>query len=299
MLIEDYGPKEGFFIEAWRSYHFPKTSPLVEKSFREGGKSIFILKLGKAKLNLIPSLSPIGISSCEKKNNKIYITYEGLGGGGVSAAYCRGLAKGVLSFKVIKKGGGGRKGIGKIELPAWKMLLVGVDDTDNKNEGATYALVHNIAQETENKTSIRYVIHGNIQLYPHNPYKTSNCFSTVVGFLYKTKKDKNYIINSFQKNLKKYSLSKETAMVVYDGFYLPQRIRDLASALKFHFFDDVKYIKKIAQANFLEIYPVTGERGLIGAVAAIGLYDNPEFASGFPENYYTPAGFLAQKFKKR
>ncbi|HHD92394.1 MAG TPA: hypothetical protein ENL06_02090 [Candidatus Portnoybacteria bacterium] len=290
MLIEDYGPQNGIFIEGWRAYHFPRTSPLVEKSYREGGKSIFIINQGKTKLNLIPSFAPIGISKCQVKNNQIYITYEGYGGGGVSAAYSRGLSKGVIKSKTIQSGGGKKLGSGQIVLPIWKMLLVGIDDTDNEKEGATYALAHNIATEIENQKSIRYLIHGNIQLYPYNPYKTSNCFSTVIGFLYRTAEDKDKIIKYFRSSLQQYTLSQETAMVIYDGFYVPRKIRDLASALKFHFFDDIKYIKKITQDNHLEIYPITGQRGIIGACAAIGLYDLPDFASGFPENYMSPRG---------
>ena len=283
MLIEDYGPQNGFFIEGWRSYHFPKTSSIVEKSYREGGKSIFIIKNGRTKLKLAPPFAPIGISECSVKNGKIHITYEGYGGGGVSAAYSRGLARGVIKADVIQNGGGKKLGKGQITLPIWKMLLIGIDDTDNQEEGATYALAHNLATEISNGENIRYLIHGNIQLYPYNRYKTSNCFSTVIGFIYKTAKEKNSIIRHFQTGLKKYSLSKETAMATYEGFYLPHKIKDLSSALKFHFFDDIDYIKKIAEKNNLKTYPITGRRGIIGAVAAIGLYDDPDFASGFPE----------------
>ena len=288
MLIEDYGPKNGFFIEAWRTYHFPKTSKLVEKSYREGGKSIFILKPGKTKLKLVPSYSPIGISGCIVKKDTIEIVYEGFGGGGVSAAYSRGLAKGVLKSIVLKKGGGGKIGKGKIVLPKYNFLLIGVDDTDNKKGGATYSLVHNIALEAENGESIRYMTHGNIQLYPYNPYKTSNCFSTVVGFIYKEKEDKRKVIRTFIENLKQYTLSDQTAMVIYDGFSLPQSLIDLAYALKFHYFDDIEKMKKIAKKNGVKIYPITGERGLIGAIGSLGLYDNPSLASKLPENYIHP-----------
>ena len=288
MLIEDYGPENGFFIEAWRAYHFPKTSKIVEKSYREGGKSIFILNCGKSKLKLIPSFSPIGISECKARENIIEVIYEGLGGGGVSAAYNRGLARGVLKSVVLQKGGGGKVGKGKIILPKHNFLLIGVDDTDNKKEGATYSLVHNIALEAENKKTIRYLTHGNIQLYPYNSYKTSNCFSTVVGFIYKSKDEKEKIIKTFINKLKQYTLSNQTAMVAYNGFSLPQPLIDLAYALKFHFFDDIDKIKEIAKKNSVEVYPITGERGIIGAIGSLGLYDNPEFASSLPEKYTHP-----------
>jgi len=288
MLIEDYGPKNGFFVEAWSFHYFPLTSKLVEKSYREGNKTILVLNPGKVKLRLIPSFAPIGISECLVKKDTIEIVYEGYGGGRVNAALGRGLAKGVIRFLTIKKGGGGKKGKGKIVLPKNYFLLIAIDDTDNNKEGATFALVHNIALKVEKKKTIRYLTHGNIQLYPYNPYKTKNCMSTVVGFIYRTKNEKKEIVESFRKELKKHTLSSNTAMVVYDGFYLPSPLVDLSYALKYHFFDDIEKMKKIAKKFEVEIYKITGERGIIGALGALGLYDKPEFASSLPEKYLHP-----------
>jgi methanogenesis imperfect marker protein 11 len=222
------------------------------------------------------------------KRNTIEIVYEGYGGGGVSATFGRGLAKGVIRFSIIKKGGGGKLGKGKIVLPKNRFLLVAVDDTDNDKEGATFALVHNIALKVDKKKNIRYLTHGNVQLYPYNPHKTKNCMSTVVGFVYRNENEKKKIIETFRKNLKKHTLSSNTAMVVYDGFYLPSPLVDLSYALKYHFFDDIEKMKKIAKKYNVEIYKITGERGIIGALGALGLYDRPEFASSLPEKYIHP-----------
>lgn len=285
MLIEDYGPKNGFFIEAWRAIQFPRTSSLVEKSFREGSKTIFIIKPGQVKLNLIPSLAPIGISACRVNKNIVEITYEGLGGGGVSAAYGRGLAKGVINTKTLQEGGGGKLGKGQITLPQYRFLLIGVDDTDNKEAGATYALVHNIAERINKDKNIRYLTHGNIQLYPINPHKTGSCFSTVVGFIYRYQENKEKIIQTFISLLKKYTLSNQTAMAIYEGFILPKALVKLSKTLKANFFDDINHIKHIAKDSGVEVYPITGERGIIGAVGALGLYDNPELASGLPKKF--------------
>jgi methanogenesis imperfect marker protein 11 len=253
MLVEDYGPYNGFFIEAWRYHHFPKTSKLVQKAYREGGKTIFILKTGKTKLKLIPSFSPIGISECLVKNGTIEVVYEGYGGGGVSASISRGLADGVIKSVALRKGGGKRIGKGKIVLPKFHFLLVAVDDTDNEKEGATYSLVHNIALDIDNKKTIRYLTHGNIQLHPYNPYKTSNCFSTVVGFMYKNQKEKDKIVSHFKKELKKHTVSDQTAMAVFNGFVLPQPLINLAYALKqLQRKTMLKYMRLLEGAGLLE-----------------------------------------------
>ena len=59
-------------------------------------------------------------------------------------------------------------------------VLIGVDDTDTPEEGATWTLVHNIARAVEDEQSV-YLSHTIVQLFPV-PYRTKNCVSIVVEF---------------------------------------------------------------------------------------------------------------------
>ncbi|MGH7203356.1 MAG: methanogenesis marker protein 11 [Candidatus Levyibacteriota bacterium] len=283
MYIENYGPPDGFFIEGWRALHFPNTSPLVEKSYREGGSTIFILNEGKANLNLVPSFAPIGIEECQVKNNEVRITIAGFGGGGVSASFSRGMAKGVKQIEVLDEGGGTKYGRGLLVLPAKHMLLIGIDDTDNNEEGATYSLAHNIATDIAKKYNVVYAIHNNIQLYPYNPNKTKNCMSTVIGFIFEDIKKRDRIVKEFAKQLKKYTVSQETGMAVFDGFTIPEELTKACLSVKYTLIKDIDALKDIAKRNGVELHTITGERGLIGAIAALGFYDNPELASKLPE----------------
>lgn len=283
LYIENYGPHDGFFIEGWRAYHFAHTSSLVEKSYREGSSTIFLINEGKAKLNLIPSFAPIGIEECRIKNNTVEITIAGFGGGGVSASFSRGMAKGVKQVQVLDEGGGTKFGRGKLTLPAKHMVLIGIDDTDNNDEGATYSLAHNIATDIANKNGVFYAIHNNIQLYPYNPSKTKNCMSTVIGFIYEGKAKRDKIVHEFAKQLKKYTVSKETSMTVYDGFSMSKKFKELCLSVKYSLITDLETLKKKAQGEGVELHVITGERGLIGAIAALGFYDNPTLAAQLPE----------------
>lgn len=282
MYVETYGPDNGFFIEGWRALHFPLTSSIVEKSYREGGSTICILKSGKAKLKLVPSFSPIGIEECKIKKNNIEITIAGLGGGGVSASFSRGMAEGVKSVNVINDGGGTKLGKAILIIPKKRLLLIGVDDTDNNIEGATYSLVHNITTKISNKLNVRYSIHVNVQLYPYNPTKTKNCFATVVGIIFSTDKEKNKIINTFAKELKKNSFSKETGMAVYEGFTFNKKFTSLCESVKYKFIKDVNVLIKSANINGITTKMITGKRGLIGAIAALPFFDKPDFAVSLP-----------------
>jgi methanogenesis imperfect marker protein 11 len=283
MLIEDY--MKGVYAEAWRVYHFPRTSPLVKYAKREGTKSIFYLKEGTAKkLRLVPSFAPIGIKQVIVSGNEIKILYSGLGGGGVSAAYCRGLAKGVKKIKVVNEAGGNQHGEAMVTLPRYHHMIIGIDDTDNEKEGATYALAHNIALAISNDKNIRYISHTNTQLYPENPSKTKNCMSTSIGFLVRPGLE-DKIIKFFAKELKAKTLSQNTAMVVLRGFFIPEKLKLFSRRLRTKFFTNLPYAKRLAKELNLECHIITGEKGLIGALGAVSMHDNPDLAASLPPGF--------------
>lgn len=280
-LIEDYAPANGLFAEAWRAFHFPRTSPIVKSSRREGTKTIFRIKPGISELKLIPAFAPIGIESAEINNDEISITYSGYGGGGVSASYCRGLAKGVLRVEIYERGGGSKFGKAKVVLPMLEKVIVSVDDTDTPDEGATYSLVHNIADKI-NCAEMRYFTHVNAQLFPGTPHKTKNCMSTAVSFLCKPGM-KNTIADVFKEKLKKYTLSEHTGMVIYSGVLIPEKVYDYGIRAKEGLISHVGEALKIAEDNNVDAYEITGKRGIIGALAGLGLHDDPELAASLPE----------------
>jgi tRNA(Ile2) C34 agmatinyltransferase TiaS len=41
---------------------------------------------------------------------------------------------------------------------------------------------------------------------------------------------------------------------------------------------EVDYARGVAQKNGVSLHKITGERGLIGALAAVGYYDDPDTA---------------------
>ena len=282
LYMESYGPERGFFIEGWRALHYPLTSKLVEKSWREGGYTLALLHQGHSTLHIKPSLAPFGISDCTVAGNKVQIAFAGIGGAGVSVAYSRGAAEGVLYSDTLQEGGGAKLGKCILTLPKQHLLLVGVDDTDNAEEGATYALVHNLSVEAAALSNTQYSSHVNVQLYPYNEFKTRNCFATVVAFLYQSVAQKKQIIDYFKTQLKIHTVSANTAMAVYDGFVFSDTYLDYAASLKFRFASDLDELRQIATTEGIELYPITGERGLFGALSALAFFDRPDYAAKLP-----------------
>ena len=147
----------------WSGHHYAQ-SPIVTKVRCVGSTMRYLLKTGSADLLLEGSRFPAGISACIIDGAEIAITYIGMGGGGVGAAACRTDAAGVLRSRSDPAGGGKVAGA-IIWLPRMQRVLIGVDDTDTPEEGATWTLVHNISRAVEDEHSV-YLSHTIVQLFP-------------------------------------------------------------------------------------------------------------------------------------
>jgi methanogenesis imperfect marker protein 11 len=252
---------------AWARYHFTR-GPLIKSSRSIGEWFRYIVIPGTADLDLISSKRSAGIESIMIKGDEIEITYSGLGGGGVGATLTRAGADDVLRHQVTESGGG-RIARGTIVVPRRERLIIGVDDTDDKTTGATWALVHNIASKVD-RHEARYLSHSLVQLFPV-PTKTQNCVSTAVEFaclpgMYEG------MLADFKALLQKYSVSQNTGMAVYRGFD-PSALMHYAKRCKQ---ERLTYEEALSAAKGAGVVQVMDGRGFIGALAAIPYFGRPD-----------------------
>jgi methanogenesis imperfect marker protein 11 len=247
----------------WTKRHYAQ-SPLVKSVRCVGSTMRYSLKTGSVDLALEGSRFPAGISSCLVDQSEIAITYIGMGGGGVGAAACRSDADGVLRSRSDPSGGGKVAGA-TIWLPRRQRVLIGVDDTDTPEEGATWTLVHNIAKAVEDFQSV-YLSHTIVQLFPV-PYRTKNCVGLVVEF---ASSDPEGLIDRFHKFLERYTLSTKTGMAVYTGFTPSASLLAFGRSVKRG--EVEPGLLETVQDEHLRI--IMNGRGITGAVAAIPFYTN-------------------------
>ena len=250
----------------WSQHHYVQ-SPVVRSARNVGSSMRYLLKPGTADLDLQGSRFPAGICSAEVNDSEITISYIGIGGGGVGASDCRSFAGGVIRCLSDPSGGGKRAG-STIWLPRMQRVLIGVDDTDTPEKGATWTLAHNIARAVEDETS-RYLSHTIVQLFPV-PYRTKNCVSIVCEF---ASSNPRHLIDRFRLLLEKYTLSEETGMAVFTGF-------DPSALLPFAWMVKKGEVRRdflpVIREGHLEL--IIEGRGIIGAVAAIPFYTRFEEA---------------------
>jgi methanogenesis imperfect marker protein 11 len=250
----------------WSMHHYAK-SPVVRSVRNCGSTMRYLLQPGMSELDLKGSSFPAGICGAEVYGEEIAVSYIGLGGGGVGASGCRSFAGGVLRCRNDPSGGGKKAGA-TVWLPKRQRVLIGVDDTDTPDEGATWTLTHNIARTIEDENS-RYISHTIVQLFPV-PYRTKNCVSIVCEF---ASSDPVSLIRSYQSLLEKYTLSDDTGMAAFTGFD-PVSLLSFGNMVKR---GEVQRESIPAPANGKLELLMEG-RGVIGAVAAIPFYTRFEEA---------------------
>ncbi|UEC42017.1 MAG: hypothetical protein METHAR1v1_290002 [Methanothrix sp.] len=248
---------------AWSLHHYSK-GPLVVEARSAGEWFRYRVRAGKADLGLASSKRSAGIESVLVGDDEVEITYAGLGGGGVGATVSRSRAGDVLR-SWASESGGGKVGRGTVVLPRRERIVVGVDDTDSKTEGATWSLVHNIAAKVD-RDEARYVSHALVQLFPV-PTKTQNCVSTAVEFAALPGKA-DPMLSDFRDLLERYTVSDETGMAVYRGFD-PSPLKRYSQLCRT---ERIPYELAVETAKETGAEAVLAGRGLIGALAAIPFF---------------------------
>ena len=275
-IYEDQARGECRGAAGWSAYHYKNSSKIVIDSWRDGARDIFLLKTGKDKVKLIPSYSSAGIEEVKIYEDEIRITYVGLAGGGVGITLCRGLAKGVNGVEIHAEGGGNKIGKATLILPKMTKIHIGIDDTDKKGRGATWSQTNEIAYQLNKEDGIEYLNHTLVQLYPRAPNKTTNCVSTVLTFgVLPSKKD--HLIDKITKVLLKETFSDDTAIAILTGIIIPKELVDYADKARREIVT-VKEALEVAKEVGVRIIKVTGDNGIIGALAGLGYAEKIEKA---------------------
>lgn len=245
----------------WSRHHY-KRSPLVRSVRCVGPSMRYLLAEGQVDLPLEGSRFPAGISSVARSEGQLAITYVGLGGGGVGAAGSRSVAGGIERAEADPCGGG-RRAQATVWLPERQRVLIGIDDTDTPEEGATWTLAHRIGRAVENDDDV-YLSHTIVQLFPVR-FRTKNCVAIVLEF---ASSDPVALATRVRSLLTEYSLSDETGMAVFTGFD-PGALQPFADAVKRGEVDPAA-LDGVRDTPGLSLH--LAGRGVIGAIAAIPFY---------------------------
>lgn len=263
-----------------------KRSGGVLTDIRSDGLSIIMdTVIGERPLNFGPVSSELGgqgISSVRVEGDRVHTKWAGLAGASVGIGACIAQAPDVIEtiypddFKI----GGGHRA--EVEIVTHKMVrvIIGADDTDTKEKGASWVMMMNLGRDAPVG---RFLEHKIIQLNPKAPNKTTNCCSTAVSFAVK-ESEIGELVDYAARYLKEHTYSDDTVMTVFKGLRIPEPLQEFGWSTK-HILYAEEDARKAAAENNVEIMEITGTKGVIGAVAAIGCFDMGVRSAGLPEDF--------------
>jgi methanogenesis imperfect marker protein 11 len=223
-----------------------------------------------------------GLRSVMIDGDNVRTTWVGLAGASVGIGACMPQGPGTICAEYpdeIKIGGAHRIEV-TVVTPKLVRVVIGVDDTDTKEKGATWASVLKMARAC---TIGHFLEHKIIQLNPEAPNKTTNCTSSAVSFAVR-EKDVECLIQYFVDNVRKETLSDNTVVSAFVGLRVPDPLVKYGWEAKSILYD-VDSAFRVAGQNGVRIIEITGKNGAIGAVAAIGCFDLGLRAAGLPEDF--------------
>ncbi len=215
-----------------------------------------------------------GLEAVIVEGDRVRTRWAGCGGAGLGIAACLTQAPGVLHAVYPTdedmKVGGARANRVEIMTPLYEKVTIGIDDTDNKEGGATWVLAlkaSKVAAAIEGVQSLNLRL---IQLFPKSPHKTTNCVSSAITFAVKPDVA-DTLINSVVATVKAETRSDKTGIAVYKGIGIPPALNVFGWETKKRLvsIDDVEEQAEVHGIRFIDLFH--DREGRIGALAAIAL----------------------------
>ncbi|UCF08955.1 MAG: hypothetical protein JSW28_04510, partial [Thermoplasmata archaeon] len=269
----------------WDALNRERAKGVVEDAYVDGTTLVMNTRIGEGEVHFGPATRETGgqaLKALRVKGSEVHTTWLGLAGASVGIGACLPQAPGVLRTEYKNLKGVGGANVVEVTVVSRKMnrLILGIDDTDSKEKGASWVLMLELMKSMPHAHPLQHKI---IQLNPNVPEKTTSCVSIGASFAVEPR-NMDGAIQYAMEFVKERTLSDHTSMAVYEGLRIPEEVRAYGLKAK----DKIITIKEAvdaAQRHAISLIEITGSRGKIGALAAIGCFDMGLTAAGLPDDF--------------
>jgi methanogenesis imperfect marker protein 11 len=261
----------------WDAVNRCRAGGLIEWCEVEGTTMIMRARLGERRANFGPADAEMGGQALEGvilDGGVVRTRWAGTGGAGLGIAACLTQAPGVLyaeypSEEDLKVGGSHTNRV-EVVTPRYEKVTIGIDDTDNKEGGATWVTALKASKIAAALPGVQSLNLRLIQLCPRSPNKTTNCVSSAITFAVKPDAV-DALIQSIVNTVKAENRSDDPGIAVYRGIGIPPALNDFGWEIKQRLvtMDEVNEKAKDHGVEFIDL--LEGKAGRIGALAAIAL----------------------------
>lgn len=249
---------------AFCEYMYAIGNPKVRKN------GLVLRQRVQAGRELLPNDVSLDLEKVVVKDGLVYQHIRTFGGPAYSLTEMMEQAEGVLDIKYKKKGDYVE---GVVVTEALTHMAIGVDDTDNEDSGATFALTLSLLDALASIEGVHRVSHNVGFLYPGVPFKTAgNAVSYIELGVKRTLVDS--IIETAIEHVRSRTRSGETGMAVKVGLKSCPELVDFTRHAR-NGIVTLDEAQAVAKKSRIRTYEVTGKRGVIGAVAALGMMECP------------------------
>lgn len=269
----------------WDIVNRRRTGGVIDDIRLESDSLVMDVTIGERPLSFGPVSQDVGgqgLAALKVEGDEVRTTWYGIAGATVGIGACIPQCSDVIrteypdGFQI----GGGHRAHVDIITPKLVRVIIGIDDTDTKEKGASWVVSLKLGMSCPYG---RFLEHKIIQLNPKAPNKTTNCCSTAVSFAVR-EEEIPALVEYAVDFVRKESYSEDAVLTVFQGLEIPEKLKDFSWSCKSVLYDTSDAIRA-AEENGVQIIAVTGMKGVIGAVAAIGCFDLGERSAGIPEDF--------------
>ena len=278
----------------WDAVNRCRAGGLIDWCEVEGTTMIMRARLGEQRANFGPADAEMGGQALEGitvEGDVVRTRWAGTGGAGLGIAACLTQAPGVLyavypTADDLKVGGSHTNRV-EIATPRYEKVTIGIDDTDNKEGGATWVLALKASKIAAALPGVQSLNLRLIQLCPRSPNKTTNCVSSAITFAVKPEAV-GALLGSVTGTVKAENRSDDPGIAVYRGIGIPPALRDFGRETKRRLVTLAEVNAK-AREHGVTFIDLLGEKaGRIGALAAIALSEERADAAALYEDKALP-----------
>ncbi len=253
---------------AFGGHHHVLSGGVITGVRRDGTllRECAVIGRNEIEIGLHPA-SAVGVAGVEREGDDIIQYIRCIGGPAYSLTDMMARAEGVQDVTVSRRGGVVE---GKVRTRALCHVIIGLDDTDSREGGATFALSLALLQHLCTFDGVFPIGHYVAMLFPKLEEKTTGNSCSYIelaidpGLCHKISERALLFVNDE-------ALSPEWGMAIKKGFRIPEGLRDFGRQARREVVD-IELARRTAGKFDVTLH---GKRGVIGALAAVALSGLP------------------------
>lgn len=203
----------------------------------------------------------VGIIRIRKEGPYIVQTIKSTGGPAYSLTDMMGMARGVEKIEIKFMG---NLVAGEVYTKAMTHVIIGIDDTDSEEGGATFAFTLGLLQYLSKFRGVIPVSHRVVMLNPKIKYCTAGNSASYIEIAVEPEELK-HVKEIAERFVEEESSSAEYGFALKTGFTITDSLRRYGNTVRFNEIG-MDFAEKTADENGIYL---AGKRGKIGALAAV------------------------------